>query len=55
MGGCTEREVKGRTAKGEGAGWEGKGKVAIVSETCGHQAENGESPCGVERPRIANG
>ena len=31
---------------GEGAGWEGIGKGAIVSETCGHlsgQVENEES------------
>ena len=32
---------------GRGQGGRGKGKVAIVSETCGHlggQGENGESP-----------
>ena len=29
LGGGTEREVRGRTARGEGAGWEGKGKGAL--------------------------
>ena len=36
----------------------GKGKGAIVSQTCGHlcgQGENGESTCSAEWPRIANG
>ena len=40
-----------------GAGWEGQGRGAIVSETCGHlggQAENKESTCSAEWPCITN-
>ena len=36
----------------------GNGKAAIISGSCGHlsgQAENGESPCSADWPRIANG
>ena len=35
-----------------------KAKGVIVSGSCGHlsgQAENGESPCSADWPRIANG
>ena len=58
LGGGTEREVRGRTARGRGQGGKGKSKGAIVSETSGHrgdQAENEESTCSAEWPRIANG
>ena len=43
---------------GRGQGGMGKGKGAIVSETCGHLGglgDNDESPCSAEWPRIANG
>ena len=42
LGGGTEREVRGRTARGEGVGWEGEGKGAIVSGSCGHTSVIGE-------------
>ena len=41
---------------GKGQGGRGKGKRAIVSETCWHlgvQGMNGESPCRAEWPCIA--
>ena len=47
-----------RTARGEGAGWERKGKRAKGQLTCGHlgiQGENEESPSSAEWLRIANG
>ena len=43
---------------GRGQGGRGKGKGAIVPETIGHlcgQAENGQSTCSAEWPRIATG
>ena len=43
--------------RGEGGGG-GGGEGSIVSGSCGHlsgQAENGESTCSAEWPRIANG
>ena len=59
LGGGTERGRKGENCHGgRGQGGMGKGKGAIVSETCGHlggQGENEESPCSAEWPRIANG
>ena len=48
----------GGMSGGRGQGGRGKGKGAIVSETCGHlggQGENEENPCIAEWPRIAQG
>ena len=59
LGGDTEREVKrGGLLVGRGQGGMGKGRGAIVSETCGHlggQGENEESHCSAEWLRIAHG
>ena len=48
----------GGLSGGRGQGGRGKGKGAIVSETCGHlggQEENEENTCSAEWPRIATG
>ena len=54
LGGGTGREVKGEDCRGGG----GKIKWQLSLRpvvTFGGQAENGESTCSVEWPRIANG
>ena len=48
----------GGLSGGRGQNGRGKGKGTIVSEICGllsGQAENGESPCSAQWPRIATG